>query len=321
MTFTRTNRSSRNAVFRARLRPPSRRGRHGDAGKERASRRFARVLVWGALVWLAMVGVLAALAGFLGNMLGVSDQVVDLSQRHLPPHWPHLLGTDEVGRDFAMRLLMGARISLTVGIASALVASTFGAVIGLWAGYRGGIWDAVLMRAADLLLTLPVLPLMLILAALDWPEDFLLGGDSPVKIIVLIAAFGWMRVARITRASALSVKERDYVLAARALGAREARVLFVHILPNLLGPILVATTLEIGSHIMYEAALSFLGLGVQPPSASWGNMLSQALDFTKSHPALAFWPGFFILMTVSCIHILGDALRDAMDPHEGRQQP
>lgn len=278
-----------------------------------------RLLAWGACIWLVCIAVLAASAGVLEDMLGVSHQMVALSQRHLSPTWPHILGTDEVGRDFAMRLIVGARVSLTVGLVSALIASTCGAIIGLWAGYRGGFWDAILMRLADLMLTLPVLPLMLILAALDWPDGWVWAENSQIRIIILISAFGWMGVARITRASTLSVKEQDYVLAARTLGASEFRVLFIHILPNVLGPVLVATTLEVGSHILYEAALGFLGLGVQPPVPSWGNMLSQALDFIKSHPALAFWPGFFILVTVSCIHIIGDALRDALDPHEGQR--
>lgn len=279
-----------------------------------------RWLAWGATLWLLLIVFLAVAANLIEGMLGVSHHIVDLPQRHLSPMWPHVLGTDEVGRDFAMRLIMGARVSLTVGLLSALVASSCGAVIGLWAGYRGGLWDSILMRTADLMLTLPVLPLMLILAAIDWPEEWVGAGNSQVRIIILISAFGWMGVCRITRASTLSVKEQDYVVAARTLGASEFRVLFIHIMPNVMGPILVATTLEVGSHILYEAALGFLGLGVQPPVPSWGNMLSQALDFTKSHPGLAFWPGFFILVTVSCIHIIGDALRDALDPHEGRQK-
>lgn len=305
----------------------------GSAGAARAHRRAetgpgakawsrfrAHPLALGALAWLLTLTALSVLADVLAEKLGVSGLVVDLTKRNLTSTWPHVLGTDEVGRDLAIRLLLGGRVSLTVGVVSALLASALGAVIGLWAGYKGGIWDAVFMRGADLLLTLPVLPLMLLLAAVDWPDDTALGQDSQSKIICLIAAFGWMSVARLTRASTLSVKERDYVVAARSLGASESRVLFVHIFPNVVGPILVATTLEIGGHILYEAALSFLGLGVQAPTPSWGNMLSQALDFIKSDPALAFWPGFFILSTVSCIHLLGDALRDALDPHEGRHK-
>jgi peptide/nickel transport system permease protein len=230
------------------------------------------------------------------------------------------LGRDELGRDVLVRLLYGGQVSLLVGIVSALVAASIGTCIGLVAGYRGGIADAVLMRFTDSIIALPLLPLLIVLAALDLSKlgvpDAIAQSEqiSLYRIIVIVALAGWTTSARLVRGAALTLRERDFVAAARAQGASSARIMFVHILPNLVSPIVVATTLSAGKIILMESVLSFLGLGIQPPTSSWGNMLTNAQQTIQSNPELAFYPGALIFLTVIAFNFIGDGLQDALDP-------
>ena len=275
---------------------------------------------------LLFLTLLALSAGLIQSFLGVSHDVAALELVDRSGGWPYLLGTNELGQDVFTRLLYGGRISLSVGIIAAFASAVIGSVIGLLAGYYGGYLDSFLMRFTDAMLSVPVLPLMIVFSAIDLEALFgaskWTGGNfsSVIKLILIIVFFGWMTVARLARAAALQLKNLEFVTAARSLGAGDIRILLVHILPNALAPIIVAATLEVGENILYEAALSFLGLGVQPPVSSWGNMLNNAVDYIKTDPSLAFWPGFFILVTVSCFNFFGDGLRDALDPHQVMKQ-
>lgn len=273
------------------------------------------------------LGVLGALA--LGALVapgiavltGFDPQGTDLLKRYLPPSWDHPLGTDELGRDVAMRLLYGARVSLAVGLAAALAASTIGTAIGLAAGYLGGRVDRILMRMTDGVLSLPVLPVLIVLAAVDPAKLGLPQGQTADlgRIVIIVAAFGWPKVARLVRGSALALRERDFVRAARALGATRLRIMLTHVLPNCATPILVATALAVGGTILYESVLSFLGLGIQPPTPSWGNMLTGAQETIWQAPWLAIWPGVAILLAVAAINLLADAIQDRFDPRIHRQ--
>ena len=286
-----------------------------------AARRFVRhrLAVGGAAVLLTLV--LASLAAPLVEAaLGVSAETVDLFNRFLPPSAAHPLGTDELGRDVLARLLYGGRVSLFVGLTAAVAAACLGTLIGLLAGYHGGRLDAALMRLTDGVIALPLLPLLIVLAALDLgklglPPDLLASEDlSLYRIIVIVALVGWTTVARLVRGSTLSLRQRPFVEAARAQGAGSLRIMLVHILPNLSSPIIVATTLAAGNVILLESVLSFLGLGIQPPTPSWGNLLTNAQELIWSAPSLAFYPGLAILLTVISFNFLGDGLRDALDP-------
>ena len=222
------------------------------------------------------------------------------------PSRVHPMGTDQLGRDSFSRILHGGRVSLSVGLLSALMAALIGTVVGAAAGYYGGTWDTLLMRAVDLALSIPILPMMIVLAGIFRPSIALL--------IVIIGSFGWMGTARLVRSRFLSLRTAEYVEASHALGGGASRVIFLHMLPNALGPIVVATTLAVGNAIMLESALSFLGLGVQPPRPTWGNLLYEARDFLSLAPWMAVFPGLFILVTVLAVNFLGDGLRDALDP-------
>jgi peptide/nickel transport system permease protein len=221
--------------------------------------------------------------------------------------------------------LEGGRVSLLVGITAAVAAAVLGTTIGLLAGYRGGRLDATLMRVTDGMIALPLLPLLVVLAALDLRKLGLpasLADSEAVslyRIIVLVAFVGWTTVARIVRGATLSLKTRDFVRAAVALGATPVRVMLVHILPNLASPIIVATTLAVGEIILLESVLSFLGLGVAPPIPSWGNMLSGAQETIALAPQLALYPGLLIFVTVIACNFLGDGLQDALDPRAERR--
>ncbi len=277
-------------------------------------------LAIGSAVFLSVLGALAFTAPVIEAMLGLDANLVDLSKRFQGPTPAHLLGTDELGRDLLSRLIYGGQVSLLVGIVAALASAVIGTFIGLLAGYYGGRFDAFLMRLTDGVIALPLLPLLIVLAALDLnklglPESVVQDPNiSLYRIIVIISLVGWTTVARLVRAEALTVRERDYVLAATAAGAGGPRVMAVHILPNVISPIIVATTLSVGNVILLESVLSFLGLGIQPPIASWGNMLTGAQELIWSAPGLAFYPGMLSFVTVITFNFLGDGLQDAMDP-------
>jgi peptide/nickel transport system permease protein len=273
-----------------------------------------------AALLLAGLAVLSLAAPLIAAARGIDPNDVDLLARFQPPSAQHWLGTDDIGRDVFLRLLFGGRVSLLVGLTAALVATTIGTVIGVLAGYFGGRLDALLMRATDGVIALPLLPLLIVLAAVDLAK---LGLPASVvqsqqvslwRIVAIIAFVGWTTVARLVRATTLSLLARDFVRAAAALGAGPARIMFVHILPNALSPIIVATMLAVGNVILFESVLSFLGLGIQPPTPSWGNMLTNAQEIIETAPMLAVWPGLFILVTVASCNLLGDALQAALDP-------
>ncbi len=284
-------------------------------------RRFTRHRMAVASAVVLVVLCLAALAAPLVEaMLGVDANEVDLLARFEGPSARHPLGADELGRDVLVRLLYGGRVSLFVALVTAVIAAVIGTAVGLVAGYHGGLADAVLMRVTDGVIALPLLPLLIILAAVDLTKlPFLaaLGeaeNASLYRIVLIIALVGWTTVARLVRGSALTLREREYVLAARAQGAGSLRIMATHILPNTVSPVIVATTLSVGNIILFESVLSFLGLGIQPPLPSWGNMLNNAQELIYEAPALAFYPGILIFLTVIAFNFLGDGLQDALDP-------
>lgn len=285
------------------------------------ARRFLthRAAVVSLLVLLLLAGASLA-APLIEQALGVEVARVSLLARFQPPSAAHPLGTDELGRDLLVRLLYGGRVSLGVGLAAALCAAVIGTALGLLAGYFGGRLDALLMRLADSVIALPLLPLLIVLAALDpaklgLPEAWLRDeAASFYRIVLLIALVGWTTVARLVRGATLSLKAREFVLAAQALGAGPWRIMLRHILPNAVSPLVVATTLSVGNIILLESVLSFLGLGIQPPMPSWGNMLTGAQETIWSAPMLAVWPGLLIFATVIAFNFLGDGLQDALDP-------
>ncbi|MEE4301975.1 MAG: ABC transporter permease [Pseudomonadales bacterium] len=285
-----------------------------------ALRRFRRHRLAMASFGLLLVLLLLVLAaGLLETLLDLDGTTVDLGNRMAPPDAAHPLGTDELGRDVLARLLFGGRVSLFVGLTAALVAASIGTVIGLVAGYFGGRLDALLMRLTDSVLALPALPLLIVLAAVDLerilPADLAASENvSFLRIVLIVAALGWTGVARLVRGATLTLRERDFVLAAVGSGSSDLRIMFRHILPNLLSPIIVAATLSVGNVILLESVLSFLGLGIQPPMASWGSMLTNAQETIWEAPALAVWPGLAIFLTVMSFNFLGDGLQDAFDP-------
>ncbi len=285
------------------------------------TRRFLRHrLAVASAALLAVLAVLSLAAPLFETWLGLDANTVDLFNRFATPSGDHPLGTDEAGRDVLLRLLYGGRVSLFVGISAALTAAILGTTIGLLSGYFGGALDAIFMRFTDGVIALPLLPLLIVLAALDLEK---LGfsaaaaqseGASLYRIVVIVALVGWTTVARLVRATALSLRERQFVLAAKAQGASSARIMAVHILPNLASPIIVATTLSVGNVILLESVLSFLGLGIQPPLPSWGNLLTNAQELIWDAPALAVYPGLAIFVTVIAFNFVGDGLQDALDP-------
>ncbi|MGH7755642.1 MAG: ABC transporter permease, partial [Vulcanimicrobiaceae bacterium] len=225
----------------------------------------------------------------------------------------HILGTDENGRDLLARLMYGARISLTVALAAVLMEIVIGTVLGAIAGYYGGWIDYAIMRMTDVFLSIPLLPLLLVLTAIVSASSSKAALGFGV-IVIIIGALSWPPVARLVRASFLSLREKEFAEAARALGNRDARIIFRHLLPNAVAPIIVQATLDVANVIITESALSFLGLGIQPPTASWGNMLANAQANMAIAPWVAIFPGLCILVTVLSINYLGDGMRDALDP-------
>jgi len=290
-------------------------------GTRQVFRRFKRnrFAVFSLCV-LVLLCAAALAAGLFEKMLGLNANDVDLISRFLPPSSEHLLGTDALGRDTFLRLLYGGRISLTVGLVTALLVAFIGTVVGLLAGFYGGRLDNFLMRLTDGVIILPLLPFLIILSSIDItklgidPARFDGSGLSVLHIVFVIALFGWTTVARLVRAQVYVVKEQDYIRAARALGVAPLRILLRHVLPNVVAVMIVAVTLSVGNIILLESVLSFLGLGIQPPAASWGNMLTGAQDMVWEHPFLTLYPGGMIFVTVMAFNIVGDGLQDALNP-------
>lgn len=277
-----------------------------DSPWHRFTRRFLkhRLAVIGLLT-LLMLGILAACAPLL-TPYTFDGQDFEIIGQPQAPSRAHLMGTDELGRDAFTRVLYGARTSLVVGLFSALIASGLGVLVGALAGYYRAHIDTLLMRFTDIVLSIPLLPLVILLSGMTRP--------GLVLLVCIIGGLGWMGTARLVRGQFLSLREREYVEASRALGGSNNRIMFRHILPNAIGPIVVSTTLAVGSGIMLESALSFLGMGVQPPTPTWGNLLNNASQWLSGAPWLAVFPGLMILVTVLSVNFLGDGLRDALDP-------
>ncbi|MEK2688469.1 ABC transporter permease [Bdellovibrio sp. GT3] len=237
----------------------------------------------------------------------------------------HLFGTDELGRDVFIRLVYGTRVSMGVGVLVAIASAFIGLLIGSIAGYYGGWIDTVLMRVTDSLLSLPTIPVLIVMAAIDFTKLPVLNAivstqnESVFKMVIILCIFSWMTVARLVRGNILSLREREFILAARTIGAKDSTIIVRHMFPNVIAPILVSITLGVGESILFEAALSFLGLGIMPPTPSWGNMLNNAQELIYQAPFLAILPGILILMTTISFNYLGDGLQDALDPNSVRR--
>ena len=259
-----------------------------------------------ALTGLFIVGYLIIVAVFAPYIAPFDPFAIDTSQILSPPSMVHPLGTDTLGRDCLSRLIHGARISLLVGFVAVGIATIIGAFLGAVSGFYGGWFDGLVMRFVDIMLCFPAI--FLIMAVIAFLEP------SIWNIMAVIGLTGWMGIARLVRAEFLSLKEREFVMAARISGASDLRIIFSHILPNAIAPILVSATLGIGGAILTESALSFLGIGVQPPTPSWGNMLTEGKDNLEIAWWLSVFPGLAILIIVLGYNLLGEGLRDALDP-------
>jgi peptide/nickel transport system permease protein len=282
-----------------------------------AARRFVRHRLGVLGVVVVVFFVVVALAAPI--VAPYAQEAQDLSNQFGSWSSAHWLGTDELGRDILSRLLYAARITLMVTAISTLLTTMLGVTVGSAAAYFGGWVGAVLMRLVDVMLSLPVLALLLVISQMLRNMTFLrltfgTNNVSIFVIIIILTLFGWMRLARLVHGSVLSLKQRDFVEAARALGARSGRIIGQHLLPNSVAPIVVATTLRLGEGVVLESTLSFLGLGISPPFASLGNMLTGAQGYLFRNPWLAVYPGAVIFLLVLAVNFIGDALRDALDP-------
>ncbi len=259
-----------------------------------------------ALAGLVIISIFVLIAVFADQLVSYNPNAVDLTQRFIPPGPGHLFGTDNLGRDILSRVIVGSRISLWVGILTVGLSMLIGVPAGLVAGYLRGAADAIIMRLVDVFLAFPVLILAISIVAVRGP-----GLDNVMLALVFVY---WTTYARVTRGVTLVLREEDYVLAAQSIGASSRRIMLRQILPNAISPLLVIASLGLGNAILAEAALSFLGLGIQPPQASWGSMLNFGMQFLRDAPFLSIFPGIAIFVTVLGFNLLGDGLRDALDP-------
>jgi len=278
---------------------------HSSGHARRAWARFRahRMAVAGTAV-LALLTLVAIVAPWISPY---SPGAIDLQHIAAAPSLAHPLGTDEVGRDVLTRILWGGRISLGVGVGSMLIAAGIGITYGAVAGFYGGLVDALMMRAVDLLLSFPAIFVLLILVSFN--------RGSVLNVILYIGLFGWMSMARLVRGQVLSLRERDFVMAARSVGTPAVRIVVRHLIPNALAPVIVAATLGVAGAMLIEAALDFLGFGVPPDTPTWGNLMTNAEEYFATAPVLAIAPGLVITTAVVSINFIGDALRDALDPH------
>ncbi|MGL5133508.1 MAG: ABC transporter permease [Planktothrix sp.] len=280
-----------------------------------AWRQFKRDKI--ALLGLIILG-LMILAVIIGPWVyGISPTEIDFVNSLSPPTGKHLFGTNDLGQDQLARLLIGGRVSLTVGVAAMAIAILLGTLVGAIAGFYGGIIDSILMRLTDLFISLPQLPVLLLVIYLFRESIKQIVGPEVgifLLIIIVVGGLNWMSVARLVRGSFLTTREQDFVTAAKAIGASSKRLIWVHILPNVLSPVIVAATLAVGTAIITESTLSFLGLGFPPDVPTWGRMLYDAQNYLETAPYLALFPGLAIFLTVLSINAVGDGLRDALDP-------
>jgi len=269
-------------------------------------RRFIRNKM--AVAGLVIIGVFVGLAAFADVIGDYQTKAIkmNIKERHQAPSVKHYFGTDEFGRDIFIRVVHGTRISLFVGIISVSIALFFGGILGSLAGYYGGRVDTIIMRFLDVLLAIPVILLAItIVASL---------GTSIINLMIAVGVANIPGFARVTRASVLTVKSNEYIEAARAIGSPNHKILFNHILPNCFAPIMVYATLKVATAIMATAGLSFIGLGVKPPTPEWGSMLASGRDFIRDHMHEVFFPGMMIMLSVLSLNMIGDGLRDALDP-------
>jgi peptide/nickel transport system permease protein len=272
-------------------------------------RRFSanRLAVFGLVVVI-----LLCLMAIFAEQIAPHDPIRSFAGKRGAPAEPgHPLGFDHIGRDLLSRVLFGSRVALLVGIVATFLTVTIGVLVGAIAGYFGGWVDVFFSRVIDTLMAFPILALLIVLSALL--------GPSLLTTIIVIGATAWARFARVVRADVLSTRQRDYVLAAHALGLSDARIIMRHVLPNILGPVVILASLSVGSIIILESALSFLGLGIQPPTPSWGRILSDGRAFITTYPHIAIAPGVMIVITVLAFNFVGDGLRDALDPRRGER--
>lgn len=277
--------------------------------RRRALRRFFanRLAVVGLGVVLLLV-IVAVFAEIIAPHHPNDD--IFRGMRGVGPSWEHPLGFDHLSRDLLSRVIYGTRIALTVGLLSTLIAVVIGVVVGAVAGYFGGKIDEALSLLVDALMAFPLIALLIVLAAVL--------GPSLITIIIVIGVTVWARYARVVRAEVMSLRERDFVMAARALGSSDRRIIWRHVIPNVLTSVIVLASLQVGSIIILESALSFLGLGVRPPTATWGGILADGRAFILRYPHIALFPGLMIVITVLAFNFVGDGLRDALDPHDKR---
>jgi peptide/nickel transport system permease protein len=298
------------------LTPPTALAEEQPRSRNTVWRRFRRHRV--ALAGGAILILLVLIAVFARFIAPWDPNYIDNAHWQGYPLAPgvagHILGSDEDGRDLLSRLIFGAQISLTIAVFAVFMEIVIGTVLGAISGYYGGWVDFTLMRITDVVLSIPLLPLLLVITAIVADTSNKAALNFGV-IVLIIGSLSWPSVARLVRASFLSLREREFTEAARALGNRDGRIIFRHLLPNAVAPIIVQATLEVANVIILESTLSFLGFGVQPPTASWGNMLSNAQSNITIAPWAAIFPGLCILVTVLAINYLGDGLRDALDPN------
>ena len=274
----------------------------------------------GAIAGSIMLGIII-LTVILAPLSPYDPVASDIPNRLQPPSLAHPFGTDQLGRDLLTRCLYGGRVSLTVGFMVVMITLVIGVPIGAVAGYFGGRVDNVLMRITDAALSLPSLLVLILLSAILRETDLpFFERNNVLTIALVIGSLSWMTNARLVRATYLTLRGKDFVTAANCMGASSLRIMGRHILPNTVGPIIVASTLEMGYAIMEEAGLSFLGFGIQPPTPSWGNLLSNAQEHLTKHPWLAIFPGLMIFLTIISINYIGDGLRDAFDPFKVLKQ-
>ena len=264
-----------------------------------------------AVVSLGVLIVLAAACAAAPLLAPYPFDAIDLAHIRQPPSLHHLMGTDDLGRDLLTRVLYGGRVSILIGVLAALLGTGLGSLVGSLAGYFGGRLDNALMRLTDVAYSIPTLPLLIVLASYTRATD--------VPMALIIGLLSWMATARVVRGEVLALRETAFVEAARGIGATHGRIIVRHVLPNAVGPIVVGATLAVGNAIIIESSLSFLGLGVQPPTPTWGNMLMDAQSTMATKPWLTVFPGAAILIVVLAVNFLGDGLQDAMDPSARRE--